>query len=313
MYGREGVDVHGTTLAPQSTHGVGPAARLGDAGTPSVRSVCEAWGLGMSSIITGEAVVLELRPASFAARALGLILDIISQVALAILLIILIGMASEDLDDAAIRALILSSVVFSIVIVPVAVETLTRGRSLGKLATGLRIVRDDGGSIRFRHAFIRGLLGVLEIYLTFGGLAIGVALFNDKSKRLGDIVAGTYSLRQRVPSKPRIMPVAPHYLQAWAAMADIGRVPDATARRAGTFVQQAYLMSPESRVAMATAIASELAKYVAPLPPSGTIAEDYIGAVLGERRNRELVRLRQAEQRNATVGERLQKLPFTDV
>ncbi|NQD89266.1 RDD family protein, partial [Paenarthrobacter sp. CM16] len=161
----------------------------------------------MSSIITGEAVVLELRPASFAARALGLILDVVSHIVLAILLIILVSIASEDLDEAAIRALILSSVVFSIVIVPVTVETLTRGRSLGKLATGLRIVRDDGGSIRFRHAVIRGLIGVLEIYLTFGGLAIGVALFNDRSKRLGDIVAGTYSLRQRVPSKPRIMPV----------------------------------------------------------------------------------------------------------
>ncbi|MGF6832667.1 putative RDD family membrane protein YckC [Paenarthrobacter sp. TE4293] len=265
----------------------------------------------MSSIITGEAVVLELRPASFAARALGLILDVISHIVLAILLIILISAASRDLDEAAIRALILSSVVFSIVVVPVTVETLTRGRSLGKLATGLRIVRDDGGSIRFRHAVIRGLLGVLEIYLTFGGLAIGVALFNDKSNRLGDIVAGTYSLRQRVPSKPRIMPVAPHYLQAWATMADIGRVPDATARRAGTFVQQAYLMAPASRANMATALASELARYVAPPPPSGTIAEDYIGAVLGERRNRELVRLRQAEERNATVGERLRKLPFT--
>lgn len=265
----------------------------------------------MSSIITGEAVVLELRSASFAARGLGLILDVISQVVLAILLIILVLMASSDLDESAIRALVLSSVVFSVVVVPVTVETLTRGRSLGKLATGLRIVRDDGGSIRFRHALIRGLIGFLEIYLTFGGLAIGVALFNEKSKRLGDIVAGTYSLRLRVPSKPRILPNAPHYLQGWIAMADIGRVPDATALRAGTFVQQAYLMAPASRLAMAMSLATELARYVAPPPPPGTIPEDYIGAVLGERRNRELARLRQAEQRNATVGARLRKLPFT--
>ncbi|MEV7607039.1 RDD family protein [Paenarthrobacter sp. NPDC089322] len=265
----------------------------------------------MSSIITGEAVVLELRPASFAARALGLILDVIAHIILLILLIILISMASRDLDEAAVQALILSSVVFSFVIVPVTVETLTRGRSLGKLATGLRIVRDDGGSIRFRHAVIRGLLGFLEIYLTFGGLAIAVALFNDRSKRLGDVVAGTYSLRQRVPSEPRILPGAPPYLQAWVSMADIGRVPDATARRAGTFVQQAYLMAPASRTRMATALATELAHYVAPPPPPGTRPDDYIGAVLGERRNRELNRLRQAEQRNSTVGERLSRLPFS--
>ncbi len=279
-------------------------APLGTACTESV-------GAGLSSIITGEAVVLELRSASFAARGLGLVLDVISQVILTILLIILVLSASSDLDDSAIQALVLCSIVFSAVVVPVTVETLTRGRSLGKLAMGLRIVRDDGGSIRFRHALIRGLLGFLEIYMTFGGLAIGVALFNEKSKRLGDIVAGTYSLRLRVPSKPRIMPVAPPYLQGWVSVADIGRVPDATARRAGTFVQQAYLMAPASRLSMATSLATELARYVAPPPPPGTIPEDYIGAVLGERRNRELARLRQAEQRNAVLGTRLRKLPFS--
>ncbi|MGP0222690.1 MULTISPECIES: RDD family protein [unclassified Paenarthrobacter] len=266
----------------------------------------------MSSIITGEAVVLELRPASFAARALGLILDVIVHVILLVVLIILIAMASEDWDEAAMRAAIIFSVVFSFVIVPVTVETLTRGRSLGKLAAGLRIVRDDGGAIRFRHAVIRGLLGFLEVYLTFGGLAIAVALFNERSKRLGDVVAGTYSLRQRVPSVPRILPAAPPYLQAWVSMADIGRVPDATARRAGTFVQQAYLMAPTSRSRMAGSLATELAGFVAPPPPAGTLPEDYIGAVLGERRNRELNRLRQAEQRNSSVGARLSRLPFTD-
>lgn len=270
------------------------------------------WGRTLSSIITGEAVVLELRPASFASRALGLIIDVVAHVVLAIILIIVVSMASEDLDDAAIRALILSSVIFSVVVVPVAVETLTRGRSLGKLATGLRVVRDDGGSIRFRHAVIRGLLGFLEIYLTFGGLAIFVALFNERSKRLGDIVAGTYSLRQRVSSKPRIMTAAPPYLQQWVTLADIGRVPDATARRAGTFVQQAYLMAPASRAAMAASLATELAAFVAPPPPAGTIPEDYLGAVLGERRNRELARLQQAELRNAAWGQRLRKLPFSE-
>ena len=33
--------------------------------------------------------------------------------------------------------------------IPTAVETLSQGKSLGKLAVGARIVRDDGGSIGF--------------------------------------------------------------------------------------------------------------------------------------------------------------------
>ncbi|MEZ2389793.1 RDD family protein [bacterium RCC_150] len=265
----------------------------------------------MSSIITGEAVILELRPASFAARALGLMLDVVVHIVLLIGLLFLIAMAAPGMDPAAGRAVMVASVVLCLVVVPVAVETLSRGRSLGKLATGLRIVRDDGGSIRFRHALIRGLIGFLEIYLTFGGLAIAVALFNEKSKRLGDIVAGSYSLRQRVPSERKVLPYAPPYLQPWVARADIGRIPDSTARRASQFIQQAYRMAPESRARLAGVLASELAGYIAPPPPPGTMPEDYLLAVLGERRNRDLERLRRTEERSANIGARLNRLPFT--
>jgi hypothetical protein len=138
-----------------------------------------------------------------------------------------------------------------------------------------------------------------------------VALFNDKSKRLGDVVAGTYALRQRVPAEPKILPFAPPHLQAWVALADIGRVPDGTARRASQFIQQAWRMAPDSRARLAAALASELAAYVAPPPPPGTTPEGYLNAVLGERRNRDLERLRRAEQRSAVMGDRLNRLPFT--
>ncbi|WP_427173950.1 RDD family protein [Arthrobacter sp. 92] len=264
----------------------------------------------MSSIITGEAVVLELRPASFAARALGLLLDVLANVALLVGMMMLVSAAYQDLDGAAARMLVLVSVLFCFVILPVSVETLTRGLSLGKLAAGLRIVRDDGGAIRFRHALIRGLIGFLEIYLTLGGLAVAVALFSGKSKRLGDIVAGTYALRTRVPAEPPLVPFVPPGLRSWSALADIGRIPDAVARRSSQFLRQAGRMSPASRASMAAALATEIAANVAPPPPPGTGPEDYLAAILVERRQREMNRLTQARQRSAGVGERLDRLPY---
>jgi len=270
----------------------------------------EERGTRLSSLVTGEAVVLELRSASFAARALGLLLDVTVNVVLLALTLIGVAAAGRDLDDAAARALMLVSVVFCFVIVPVAVETLTRGRSLGKLAAGLRVVRDDGGAIRFRHAVIRGLTGFLEIYLTLGGLAIAVALFNDKSRRLGDVLAGTYALRTRVPVEAAVPIFVPPRLRTWAAAADIGRIPDATARQASQFIRQAGRMSPLSRAGMAMSIASELARHVAPPPPPGTTPDDYLAAVIAERRNRDMARLQQARRRNSATGERLERLPF---
>ena len=264
----------------------------------------------MSPIITGEAVVLELRPASFAARALGLVIDAVLHIVLLVLAMLGLAAAGAGLDQAAERALGLAAVVFCLVVVPVAVETLTRGRSLGKLATGLRIVREDGGAIRFRHAVIRGLTGFLEIYLTFGGLALAVALFNDKSRRLGDLLAGTYAVRSRVPAEQAIRVFVPPHLQAWAAAADIGRIPDATARRAAQFIRQAARMAPLSRAGMAAAIAAELSAHVAPAPPPGTGPDDYLAAVVAERRNREFTRLSQSRRRYTETGNRLQRLPF---
>jgi uncharacterized RDD family membrane protein YckC len=264
----------------------------------------------VSSIITGEAVVLELRPASFAARALGLLLDMALSIILLVAILMGVAAAGEDLDDAAMRALVVASVVFCLVIVPVAVETLSRGLSLGKLAAGLRVVREDGGAIRFRHALIRGLTGFLEIYLTFGGLAIAVALFNDRSRRLGDLMAGTYAIRSRVPVEASSPVLVPPRLRSWATAADIGRIPDATARRASQFIRQAGRMAPLSRASMAESIATELAGHVAPPPPAGTSPDDYLAAVVAERRSRELAKLSQARRRSAETGERLHRLPF---
>jgi hypothetical protein len=63
---------------------------------------------------------------------------------------------------------------------------------------------------------------------------------------------------------------------------------------------------------MAASIATELSAHVAPPPPPGTGPDDYLAAVVAERRTRELARLTQARQRNTEVGERLQRLPFGD-
>ena len=58
------------------------------------------------------------------------------------------------------------------VVLPTTVDTLTRGRSLGKLAMGIRIVRDDGGPLVFRQSLVRALVGIVELWLTLGTVAL---------------------------------------------------------------------------------------------------------------------------------------------
>ncbi|HEV7167520.1 MAG TPA: RDD family protein [Micrococcaceae bacterium] len=264
----------------------------------------------MSSIVTGEAVVLELRPASFAARGLGVAIDMAVQAALAVVFLFVLGSVPGVLDSAATAVMVLLVLVFLFVVVPVGVETLSRGRSVGKLVMGLRVVRDDGGSIRFRHALIRGLVGFFELYLMLGSVAFIASLFNARSKRLGDMLAGTYSMRERIAAVPPLLVRLPESLQAWASLADIGRLPDALGRRVTTFLRQAPKMSPGSRLQMAGALADEAAVHIAPPPPPGTLPEAFLAAVVAERRDREYRRLVLQRERSDALALRLSMLPF---
>lgn len=242
-------------------------------------------------LITGEAVALDVRPAGFILRSAGGIIDAVAYIALLAVLgwLALTFAGDTDLDQALGTALIILLLVFCLVIVPTVVEAATQGRSLGKLAVGARIVRDDGGAIGLRHAFIRALTGVFEVFMTFGGLAALVALLNGKSKRVGDLLAGTYSQHERVPVVERAMYPVPEQLQEWAMVADVGRLPDRLSRRIAAFLAQAAGLTPGTRVQLAAQLAEEASVFVSPLP---RVSPDvFLAAVAVLRRERDYASL----------------------
>ena len=254
-------------------------------------------------LVTGEAVVLELRPASFATRALALVLDLVAVAVAGLVLALAVGWLSDGLDAAAQGAIGLTAAVAVLVGIPVTVETLTRGRSLGKIAAGLRVVRDDGGPVRFRQAFVRALLGVGEIWLSGGSVALIASLANARGKRLGDVLAGTYVIRERAaPPRPPV-PMPPE-LAGWAQHADLGRVPDGLALSVRQFLGRAPGLHPASRQGLGTQLATEVSRHVAPSPPGTVHPERYLAAVLAERRRRDLERLQREQRARAARAQR---------
>ena len=242
-------------------------------------------------LMTGEAVALDLRPASFVLRAAGAIIDVLVYAGSYVLLLLLfLSLAQQaGLDDALTKAISVVGFVIPLIVAPVAVETISQGKSLGKLAIGARIVRDDGGSISFRHALIRAGLGLLEIYSTAGGLAAIVGLLNSRAKRLGDLVAGTYSQNERVS---RIVPQffgVPVALEEWSKTADVAKLPDSLARRVAQFLAQAGGFTADTRSRLSRSLANEVSVFVSPVPQSD--AELFLAAVAALRRERETTAL----------------------
>lgn len=242
-------------------------------------------------VITGEAVALDLQPATFASRAVSGVIDLVLQGVALFVVVLVLSQSVSGLDDAAQAAIGLVALVAVVVGYPLVLEAATRGRTVGKLAMGLRTVRDDGGPIRFRQALVRALLEVVEVWALSGSPALISSLASSRGKRLGDHLAGTYVVRERGAAARSIPPAMPWQLQGWAQVADIGRIPDHLAVSVRQFLGRAPSMHLQPRFAMGYALAGEVQAYVAPAPPPGTPPEHYLAAVLAERRRRDELRL----------------------
>jgi uncharacterized RDD family membrane protein YckC len=243
-------------------------------------------------IVTGEAVALEMRPAGVGSRGLALLIDLVVQFVVMVAWVWSLSKTGFSSDEAAVEAIALTLFGGSVLGDPVGFETLWRGRTLGKAAMGLRVVRDDGGPIRFRHAFVRGLVGVVvdRPGLSFGLLAFIPMLASKRSKRLGDMAAGTVVIQDRVPSRVAPAPVVSAELAAWAGGIDLTGVSDGTALEIRQFLGRAGQLSPAVRAEMGDRLLAQVTAAVGPLPP-GMPPVTYLQTVLAERSRRETLRL----------------------
>jgi uncharacterized RDD family membrane protein YckC len=238
-------------------------------------------------VVTGEAVALDLRLAGVGSRGVAAIIDIAIATLAELLVISALGLVGYGANSDAQTAILLVAIVGIILGYPVAFETLWRGRTLGKAIMGLRVVRDDGGPIRFRHAFVRGLTGVVieKPGFSLGLLAFIPMLAGRRKKRIGDLLAGTVVLQERVPGNLDAPIAMPPPLAWWAASLDLSAVDDALALRLRQFLARANQFTPEARASLEHQLTSEVVLKVGP-PPAHTPGWALIAAVLAERRRR---------------------------
>ncbi|MFJ9059571.1 RDD family protein [Streptomyces sp. NPDC102409] len=254
----------------------------------------------MNELVTGDAVVLGLRPARLPSRALAIAIDLTVLLTVFVLLSIGLAVATVTLDDAAVAAIAVATFLLVLVGGPVAVETLSHGRSLGKLACGLRVVRDDGGPIRFRHALVRGAMGMVEILGTFGVVGCIASLVSARGRRLGDVFAGTLVVRERVPAgRTRTVPPPPPWLVGRFTQLDLSGVPDGLWLAIRQYLTRMHQLDAAVGGALAERLASDLAARTGVPVPRGVPAAAYLAAVVNERQARDVRRVAAAAGREA--------------
>lgn len=256
--------------------------------------------LSAESVRTGEAVELDIIPAEPPYRFVSAFVDFAAYAATAVTVFYMLMHSWRHPTDQQQKIFSILIVASATLLVPLAVEALTRGSSLGKWAFSLRVVRDDGGPASLRHIFVRRLVGVIE--LTLFGLPALVSMFlTTRGKRLGDLAAGTIVVRQPTGAlhPPLLMPPA---LAAWASTTVVLPVDRALRREALAFLRANAELAPAVRAAGGADLAERLRAYAETPVPAGAHPEQVIAAILVIERDKDW---RRERTRVAATQERL--------
>jgi uncharacterized RDD family membrane protein YckC len=200
-------------------------------------------------------------------------------------------------DDALGEATLTVGTVLVFVGYPALTETFGHGRTPGKRALGLRVIREDGGPLRARHAFTRALIGLAIEYpgmlllLLCWPAGIITMLASAQGRRLGDLAAGTLVVHERDPTPWRVAPAMPRDLAPWASALDLTAVDDELAMEIRQFVTRARELREPYRAHLLNQLAGEVAARITPPPPPGLIPWLLLVTVLAERRRRQEAQL----------------------
>ena len=164
---------------------------------------------------TPEGVTLELVLAGLGSRFLARLLDTVIQLALIFALAVGVNAAGSPGWVQAIAIVLTFLVVFAYDII---LETLNNGRTVGKLAAGIRVVGTTGEPVRFLASAVRNIARVLDflplLYL-IGTISI---VATQRGQRVGDLAAGTIVARDRFPGLahvPAPLTVTPAAVATW--------------------------------------------------------------------------------------------------
>lgn len=147
------------------------------------------------TIRTPENIELFYTAAGMASRFLALFIDLLIQTLATIILVIIFVSIGAALRTEAAQAALAAAAIGIIFLLQIGYfiffETVRRGQTPGKRSLGIRVIRESGQPLDFTSSTVRNLIRIIDALP--GTYAVGaVSVFlSRKSKRLGDLVAGT--------------------------------------------------------------------------------------------------------------------------
>ncbi len=161
-------------------------------------------------------------------------------------------------------------------------EGMRDGQTPGKRAMGIRVVQDGGYPLTVRGAAIRGLMRIIDmqpvITLLVGGTAM---MLHPRTKRLGDIAAGTVVVRERTGA------TLPEEAAVEGADRGPPRLDDREWAALSQYVARRGTLTPEARTRIAAQMLGHLDAKVGDHPRRRVVSPDeFLAVVHGEESSR---------------------------
>jgi len=211
---------------------------------------------------TPEGVTLELVLAGLGSRFLARLLDTVIQGALIAALAVAVGASGSPGWLQAIAIVLSFLVLFAYDII---LETLNNGRTVGKLAAGIRVVGGNGEPVRFLASAVRNIARILD-FLPFLYLIGTISIVaTQRGQRVGDLAAGTIVARDRFPGLahvPALLTVTPAAVATW----DVSAVSPNELQAVRHFLDRRLELRWAARSYFALDLANRLGPKVAGIP-----------------------------------------------
>jgi uncharacterized RDD family membrane protein YckC len=235
------------------------------------------------TIATPEGVELELVLAGLGSRFMAALLDVVIQLGAIFALALVFAPVGDSGFVVAAYFIAVFLVLFAYDIV---LETWNRGRSVGKLAAGLRVVRTGGEPEGFLTAAVRNFLRLIDFLPAFYVVGIITILVTGRNQRLGDLAAGTIVVRER---RATVMPPAmfspPGRADAPFLEWDVSGVSADDLATLRQFLDRRISLQPAARAHLATDLAARVRPKVVGAP-DGWHPESFLEAVVAAKSTR---------------------------
>jgi uncharacterized RDD family membrane protein YckC len=242
-------------------------------------------------IETPEGVDLEVTLAGLGSRTGAAFVDgLIITATLVVLLIaisILGGLADQSSDDLYFLIVGIGALASFVLLIGyyLVFESLNGGRTPGKAAFGIRVIKVDGRPLGFGAVAIRNLVRLVDFLPAFYAVGLIAMVSNKRNQRLGDMAAGTVVIRDRkVGAAPATLVdvIDLTVVPAW----DVSMVSEEEVGLVRRFAERRKSMQAANRAHLAAVLAGPLrAKIAAPDAPSDDV--DFLIRLLAEKVIRE--------------------------